>query len=511
MVDTQIKILSNTMMKTLLFAISILTSQTAIALDIYEELHVATFMEPMEESSDFEDIAPLVIHVETTALEHLSEIIALEEPEIEKPKELPPPPVQTELETAGARIAYKNKLLIENEQSKTIDQEVVITLTPTFFEQQEDQALHFVTDGSDRAITLIYAKKQPSIVTATEIPMDEIAVADVPFKAAPLLNLEEPANPSQPEVSVEDSTSPQEDLIAEETILEPEYPQEIPVEEPIALTEQTSDYSFSYNSNLSHCDLSNRFLFGYAFGQGIETDKNYTQYGVLLYPQWRVDPFVPFVSLNAYRLSNNQWAGSFGGAVRWPDQETYVYGMNVFYDFIKQHLGTFQQIGIGVECLSHVWEGRFNVYFPIETDFRMRTVAFYDECSRNYFFRIKNWEQAQRGFDAELGYNYYICDSLRCYAGAGPAWFKESYQHTSQWAFKLRGLIEWNDYISLECRTFKEGSHKWECQGLAWLSIPMDIFQGEYCPCDLTDLFKRLIYRNAVIKTSNSCCWELNY
>lgn len=133
MVDTQIKILSNTMMKTLLFAISILTSQTAIALDIYEELHVATFMEPMEESSDFEDIAPLVIHVETTALEHLSEIIALEEPEIEKPKELPPPPVQTELETAGARIAYKNKLLIENEQSKTFDQEVVITLTPTFF------------------------------------------------------------------------------------------------------------------------------------------------------------------------------------------------------------------------------------------------------------------------------------------------------------------------------------------------------------------------------------------
>lgn len=504
----------------LLITFCLLANSRLNALDFYEQLHLETFADENWDENDsiFDEIIPLVIHVETTALENIEPLFVQEEKK-DEPEDTPPLAIIEQVQEAvGARVSYKNRTVKENESHTTVDQELVITLTTKFFEQKDDQTLQLSTGIDDRTLTLTYKKDVPLALATSEVPLDEIAYAVAP-KVGPSLNLEE-------EVVIQDSsiaTFPKEistaDYLASKTTNLPIEddsnhidPKDVPeqIENP---SEPQIYHLENFCGTQNYCRFPDRFLFGYSFGEGIDTDKNYTQYGLLLYPEWKVDPLVPILSLNAYRLSNNKWAGSFGGAVRWPDAERdYVYGLNVFYDFIKQHFGTFHQIGVGGELLSRCWEARFNAYFPVGKDFRLRTASFFDEYIGSYFVHIKTLEQAQRGFDAEVGYNYYLQNNLRLYAGAGPAWFKQTYWHQSRWAFKLRGLIEWNDYVSFEARTFKQCSQKWDCQGLAWISIPLEFFCQSSCdPCGVIDLFERLIYRNAVIKTSHNCCWETNF
>lgn len=251
---------------------------------------------------------------------------------------------------------------------------------------------------------------------------------------------------------------------------------------------------------------------GYTFGRGIETSHNYATANLLLFPNWNTRNIVPFVSLSAHRLDNSRWASTYGGGARWQPQDAcHIWGFNIFYDNLKKHLGTFHQVGAGLEWLSPRWEARVNAYFPVGTKKRLNTVNFFDGYIGGYTIAVREVEQSSRGFDAEIGWNsYYFCDKARLYLGVGPAWFEDYYSRNDQWAFKARALVQWSRYLTFEARTFKESKSDWHWQGAVFLTIPFECFK-DICGCGLTDLFSRPVYRNQMIKSSSNCCYETNY
>lgn len=277
---------------------------------------------------------------------------------------------------------------------------------------------------------------------------------------------------------------------------------------PPYLAEEREEQACCTNS----CETpATQLILGYTFGKGIETNKNYATATIMVFPNIRRRNIIPFVSLSAHHLSNNKWAGSFGGGARWqPDGSCYLLGFNVFYDTLKRNLGTFEQVGAGVEYLSSTWEGRINAYFPVGTKYRSKLATTFDGYDGGYFININQIERSSRGFDAEIGWNTYFCNQYRFYTGVGPAWFEDYNSFRNQWAFKARALIQWSRYLTFEVRTFKEENRAWHWQGAAFLTVPFECIE-DFCSCGLTDLFARPVYRNALIKSSSECGWETNY
>jgi Inverse autotransporter, beta-domain len=252
------------------------------------------------------------------------------------------------------------------------------------------------------------------------------------------------------------------------------------------------------------------FSLGYTYGRGIETRKNYASTNLLLFPKCFKSPFFPFFSFSSHCLNHHKWAGSLGACLRWKGPGSWGLGANLFYDTIKKSLGTYHQVGAGVEFLSCTWEARVNAYIPVGNKERLKRIAFFNNYVGGYFIKVNKLEQTNRGFDAEIGRNLFLNKDFRFYAGLGPAWFEKSNWKEKHWAFKGRAFMNWKRRVTCEVRVFKQSNERWHWQGVATITMPLDCW-ATLCPCWLSDLFSQPVYRNAMIKTSNDCCWQKNF
>ena len=163
-----------------------------------------------------------------------------------------------------------------------------------------------------------------------------------------------------------------------------------------------------------------------------------------------------------------------------------------------------------MEALTYTWEARANLYLPVGCQGTKRTVRLFDNYIGDYWVKLNQIEQTSKGFDAEVGYNFYPVNQLRLYLGLGPAWFEDYFTHNDNWAFVTRALMQWSDYLTLQAKGYKEADHGWRWQGLVNLTAPFECFR-DYCGCNVYDLLSQPVFRNAVIKSSCDCCWETNY
>lgn len=259
--------------------------------------------------------------------------------------------------------------------------------------------------------------------------------------------------------------------------------------------------------------LANVLFLGYTFGKGIDTHKNYWSADYLYYPIQKRYDYAPFVYLGANLLENSRWGGNFGAGVRIDWDRDWIWGVNAFYDSFKS-IGTFQQFGLGYEILSNTWELRANVYFPVGQKRFYGKTHLYDNFVGGYYIKTRKFETAERGFDLEIGRNFYFWNCFRSFVGIGPACFVTNHSDHRRWAFKARGLVQWSDYVTLEVRTYKESNQNWNWQGVITLSWPLeyclDCFK-DCCENSLNNLFARPVYRNRFVKTKNDCCWQTNY
>ena len=249
---------------------------------------------------------------------------------------------------------------------------------------------------------------------------------------------------------------------------------------------------------------------GYTFGKGIETHHSYLSAELMLFAKGGLEPLTPFLIGRSYYLDNYRWAASAGLGTRWLIAPQCVGGANVFYDNLMGDLGTYQQVGVGLEYLSYCWEARINGYFPVHNKAHFKELCFFDDYIGGYFIQVNEREEVSRGFDAEIGYNFYFCNCYRLYTGLGPAWFQKVCSKENHWAFKARARLELSDYFSLEGRTYKSRGD-WHWQGAVFLTIPLECAWELCCGCNPTDLFSRPIWRNAMIKTSRDCCFKTNF
>ncbi len=424
--------------------------------------------------------------------------------------------------------------------SYVVDEKVVITLDDEFF--KNNKKLKFRTGNKNGGtISLAYKKDELSkksdhtnrkIAKRLQLLQEDESIALAEVEKEPRVEQIQPAiEPSEKKLHYispeplrnQESNKPYEVIVGEEPPKreEPQIEKEAlpPVEKQTRASQDfyTWDEEACPNtccqtgcySEPRGCFLPTLFTVGYAFGKGIDTHKSYGFASLMMYPLAKRYDYAPFLYVQANALSNHKWAGNFGAGLRIDWIEGWIWGFNLFYDTYRGHYGSFHQVGAGYELLSDTWEVRANVYFPVHQECQSGKERTY-YYPGDYYIRLKGFECAQRGFDFEFGRNFCINRCWNTYFGVGPACFK--YPNTShrKWAFKARGVLEWNDYLAFEVRTYKEGSRNWQWQGVVSLTIPFETLR-DCCECGFTSLFERPIYRNSIIKTNDGCCWKTNY
>lgn len=421
------------------------------------------------------------------------------------------------------QIDYKNEVVYADHAAtgtrvvSSVKQEMKIKLPKKFYENNQDRTLKFYPGyDKDAAITLAYEQGKGK----AELPPAEV---DVIAEADPveLPKEEVPVEESKEEVS---EVRVEESYIQEPCAIEPPSisfaPYFIDLAPTFAAVEETPPPApsapiappvYPCNTTQKRDPASVVLNFGYTFGHGIDTDKNYTTAGAMYFPGETARNIYPFLGANAYFIEGDDWAFDLGTGARWqPDNSCYLLGANLFYSSLPKDLGTYHQIGFGLEYLSWTWEARVNAYFPVSTRGRAKEIAFYDDYIGDYWVRTIGREDTYSGFDAELGYNIYPAENYRLYGGLGTAYFQSALNNNDSWAFKARALFEWKRFLTLEARTYKESRDNWQWQGVINLTMPFDCF-CDPCGCSLRELYTRPVYRNNLIKSTSDCCWETNY
>jgi hypothetical protein len=118
------------------------------------------------------------------------------------------------------------------------------------------------------------------------------------------------------------------------------------------------DYTFSRIS-LKHLEHK-----GMGFNQGYSTVSLFTA------PLTQV---LPFVDGRLHIFNSGELAANGGFGVRWANQkETFLVGFNSYYDYRHHANLTTQQIGGGLEILSHRWDFRLNTYYPFYNKYQIK-------------------------------------------------------------------------------------------------------------------------------------------
>lgn len=200
------------------------------------------------------------------------------------------------------------------------------------------------------------------------------------------------------------------------------------------------------------------------------------------------DSWTPFLDLRGHLFNNGKFASNVGLGARYLNEEIdWAWGGNIYYDYRKTKHQSYNQIGIGLEALSPVWEVRANGYLPVSR----KKSGFFDTGFHafrgNHILLQRKREVALYGVDAEAGAHLLKCSDFDVFAGLGPYYFgAESGKDLLGGKFRLN--TSWREYVSVE------GSFSYD-------SIFKDIYQVQVA------LSFPLGRRGPIMKRScSSCC-----
>lgn len=261
------------------------------------------------------------------------------------------------------------------------------------------------------------------------------------------------------------------------------------------------------------------FNVGGTVGRGYGCDPGHGTFGAFLSAPLCNCTWLPFVDVQAHILGNGRWAVNSGIGLRWMNQcRDRVWGANFFYDYRQvKHNDHFDQVGFGVESLGTTWDFRLNAYFPVGQETVWSKNHIYDDYVGNYVMSCKSFQCALKGFDTEVGMHMFrVCD-LDFYAGLGTYYFTQHRKHA--WGVQSRLLVQYGNYISIECRQTYDNLFHSKVQAVFNVMIPFDLLASlcsggcNTCECNpCTYLISQPVQRNdLIIITDPECCWEWNF
>lgn len=245
-------------------------------------------------------------------------------------------------------------------------------------------------------------------------------------------------------------------------------------------------------------------------GKGLGYSRGYTSLDLFLSQPLSQKRIVPFLDLRGHMFNDAEYAANAGLGFRWI-RRRYVWGVNIFYDYFETPRRPYNQVSMGLECLSTTWDVRLNGYLPVghkETD--LYEFSYLDISPDG--FLLKGTEQfAMKGIDLEVGHHFYneICQFVRdidLYAGLGPYFywgrstatenaFRPAHKHIYGGRFCLSA--SYLDYVSIEGIVTYDTRFKWGGQAIVALTLPFDFtFSSRDCgECKPSYCLRELLYQ----------------
>lgn len=161
--------------------------------------------------------------------------------------------------------------------------------------------------------------------------------------------------------------------------------------------------------------LSQRFGRGRSYRKGFESAGFVgTFFDNSCYNNW-------FIDLQILCVDYKRVAGSYGVGWRTTLMPTCdLFGLNIFYDFRSQYHHCYQQIGVGIEYFSRLFDWRVNSYLPIGSRsklYKSTSIGFEDITLLVEDVKVAMW-----GLDIEFG-KCFCFKNGSLFAGIGPYFY----------------------------------------------------------------------------------------
>jgi len=251
------------------------------------------------------------------------------------------------------------------------------------------------------------------------------------------------------------------------------------------------------------------------WGEGVSFGTDYSTVAMLIAPDYRVGRILPMLDLRGHRFDDNTYAANIGIAGRYiPASGTFcqILGLNLFYDWREGRLGSYQQIGVGLEVLGKRWDLRANGYAPISVKMRKSRCLFISDIS-DYYAIYSECEFTSYGYNAEVGYYVVRTKDFFLYAAGGPYYMvRKCHDRTRGGEFRIRP--QYKDYLALDFSVSHDSVFGTVYQAQVILYLPLYQLSKKLNkrPCNLSDQqIYQPIERFEVMPVGRRSCWKYNF
>jgi hypothetical protein len=254
-----------------------------------------------------------------------------------------------------------------------------------------------------------------------------------------------------------------------------------------------------------------RFEFGYVAGQFIGLKQGYLDLGAFT-PLFQSGDFLAFADAKGYRFDNSRWGASAGIGMRTWSMRDFIFGSNVYYDYLQGRRHSFNRMGAGLECLGACWDLRINGYFPILDTIHCSERRVFTDFQGDFIASAEHRQFMPRlGFDMELGIPIGSWDEFSCYFAAGPYYYNWR-QQKNYWGGQARFELYWKSYFTAQIQTSYDAVNHSRTEGKFLVFIPFELFLDCKSSEDLCKaLFYQPVVRNGTIFTEHCCRFICNW
>lgn len=224
-------------------------------------------------------------------------------------------------------------------------------------------------------------------------------------------------------------------------------------------------FSFSLLAANSTLQVRHRESGGVGYSQG------YTSGDYFLTAQWNSAELL--FNLRGHLFNDGLFAGNTGIGFRYSlKDDHYRLGANLFYDCRDTSHFFANQMGAGLELLSHHFDVRFNGYLPIGKTQDFSQKKFQNFAGHHAYIQGK-LHAALPCVEGEVGIPFY----KRWYVAVGTYYlFRESHRNLSTgnaWGGKLRADVSLGHYLTLGMALTHDHIFNTRLQGIVALNIPL--------------------------------------
>jgi len=170
------------------------------------------------------------------------------------------------------------------------------------------------------------------------------------------------------------------------------------------------------------------------------------------------------------RVNNDGRGAANGGfGVRYIGNSQ-VWGINTYYDFRHTTRRSYNQYGLGLECLGRVFDFRINGYLPFGKKQSSYYDTKFDHFKGNSLILSRKRELSFKGANAEVGAHVKLAKHFYLYAATGPYFIDHGSRNA--WGGELRIALDLTKYVRVEGNVSYDRIFKGIGQGQLSLNAP---------------------------------------